>query len=67
MLSIVNMKIKSIYLHSKIEMMIVIWYYDVINNHYLKTLTDTSERNEDAVYYATIEQRSNMLTIILNW
>jgi len=30
-------------------------------------LTDTAERNEDAVYYATIEQRSNMLTIILNW
>ena len=33
----------------------------------IKTLTDTTELNEDAVYYATVEQRSDILTIILKW
>ena len=37
------------------------------NDKKIKTLTDTAERNEDAVDYATMEQKSNMLTIILNW
>ena len=37
------------------------------NDKKIKTLTDTSERNEDAVNYATVEQKSGMLTVILNW
>ena len=37
------------------------------NDKKIKTLTDTAELNENAVYYATIEQRSDMLTIILKW
>ena len=30
----------------------------------IKTLTDPAELNEDAVFYATVEQRSDILTII---
>ena len=37
------------------------------NDKKIKTLTDTAERNEDAVNYATVEQKSGMLTIVLNW
>ena len=37
------------------------------NDKKIKTFTDTTELNENAVYYATIEQRSDILTIILKW
>ena len=33
----------------------------------IKTLTDTAELTEDAVFSATVEQRSDILTIILKW
>merc|ERR1719233_1167236 len=33
----------------------------------IKTLTDTAELNEDAVFHATVQQRSDTLTKILKW
>lgn len=33
----------------------------------IKTLTDTAELKEDAVFHATVQQRSDTLTIILKW
>ena len=33
----------------------------------IKTLTDTAELNEDAVFHATVQQRSDTLTLILKW
>ena len=37
------------------------------NDKKIKTMTDTRELNENAVFYATIEQHSDILTIILKW
>ena len=33
----------------------------------IKTLTDTAELTEDAVFHASVQQRSDTLTIILKW
>ena len=37
------------------------------NDKKIKTLTDTSELNDDAILHATVQQRSETLTIILKW
>ena len=37
------------------------------NDKKIKTLTDTSELNDDAVLHATVQQKSDTLTIILKW
>jgi hypothetical protein len=39
----------------------------LLNDKKIKTMTDTAELIENAIYYATIEQRSDTLTIILKW
>ena len=37
------------------------------NDKKIKTLTDTTELNDDAVLHATVQQKSDTLTIILKW
>lgn len=37
------------------------------NDKKIKTLTDTAELNDDAVLHATVQQKSDTLTIILKW
>merc|ERR1719270_1666183 len=37
------------------------------NDKKIKTLTDTTELNDDAILHATQQQRSETLTIILKW
>ena len=37
------------------------------NDKKIKTLTDTTELNDDAILHATVQQRSETLTIILKW
>ena len=37
------------------------------NDKKIKTLTDTAELNDDAVLHATMQQKSDTLTIILKW
>ena len=37
------------------------------NDKKIKTLTDTTELTDDAILHATVQQRSETLTIILKW